>query len=147
MGSMLRPDQAQRDVEGRMSEGQAMALAREAMRVRYLPVMGDTGTPYTNSTYPVGIMEAIVTTAITPCGTGETWGTGAVRIYYYDDEVSNTSAQPDTSGDGPPDNAVGDTSTSQPVKNWYTTSGTIAVGKHCQVYFAAGGLRLLTWEC
>ncbi len=128
---MHTPDQALRDRPARIAEAAMHHLARNALRVRNSPVMSDVGAPAL--IWPSGAMvgfNAIVTVAITPC-VGITAGTGKVQIY--------TPAK-DTDGD----DGAGNTA----VVNWNTTSGTVAVGKHCFVMTAAGfGLTLITWEC
>ncbi len=128
---MHTPDQALRDRPARIAEAAMHHLARNALRVRNSPVMSDVGAPAL--VWPSGVavgLWAIVTVAITPC-VGTTPGTGKVQLY---------TPAADTDGDDGAGNTV--------VMNWATTSGTIAVGKHCKVSAVSGfGLGLDWFEC
>lgn len=136
---MFRPDQSFSDREVKLSNVSARQLALQAIRVKGSPVGSDVGPGTSNNASTMVVYDAIVTTAITPAS-GTTWGTGKVQLYFCDDPTSTTAAQKDVDGD----DGAGNTS----VKNWYVSSGTIAVGKHCTVIVGAGGgFRILTWDC
>lgn len=79
-----------------------------------------------------GVLEAIVTTAIT-AASGTTYGTGAAQIKVDD-------------GSGA---AIDDPTYSVPVTvmNWYTGSGTVAINTHIFICWRNGGWRLLGADC
>ncbi len=109
---------------------------RQTRRVKIaLPISGDP-RPYSGRSTPpygIGLIPAIVTTAITACS-GTTPGTGNAQLYYR--------ATPDaTSATADADNA------SVTVLNWYTSSGTIAVGKHINVYWWSNAYWFANGDC
>ena len=72
-----------------------------------------------------GVAASIVTTAITACS-GTTAGAGQVQRY-NDDGTTN--------GD-PVD-----------VKNWYTSTGTVATDAHCTIGFDGSDWWLIDYDC
>jgi hypothetical protein len=103
--------------------------------MRDIPYPGDPrgkGTQGGRSPVVIGY-PAIVTSAISQAS-GTTFGSGQVQLYYpATPDATLLTADAD--------------STTMPVNNWFTTSGTIAAGKHCMVISFGGSLWLLTWEC
>ena len=122
---MLRPRHSQADRLARPSQAFIRAVAREILRMQR-EVYPEGADPHSKgmqwSRQPwAGLQMAIVTTAITQAS-GTTYGSGYAQLYYSEDpDDSFGTADPDW------------TSTWNPVTNWYTTSGTIASGKHCFV--------------
>ena len=105
----------------------AASICRRASRpsaVRIgIPLSGDPRTEARRTTPPsgIGLVPAIVTSAIGPA-TGTTVGTGQAQLYYLADPDSNdVTADPDPSG-------------TVNVLNWYQNSGTIAIDTHIQVF-------------
>ncbi len=141
---MYRADQALSDRPITLSQGSAHAIAKESIRVNMMPVMSDQnsdigGTPRCPT---IGVLyDAVVTQMITAASPpSNDYGSGMVQLHYLDEDISPTMAQPDEDGE--------DGAGHSPVKNWFTTSGTIAVGKRCLVMVGTGGgLRLVSWEC
>lgn len=82
-----------------------------------------------------GVMEAVVTTAITAC-VGTTYGKGNATI-----QIDSLSGSTFTAAANPA-YAAGIL-----VLNWYVNSGTIAIGTHITVYWYNGNFRLLTADC
>jgi hypothetical protein len=135
---MLRPRYSQADQKVELSRAFVDQVAKQVARVLLeVPHPGfdsrGKGTQGGGGSPVMIAYNAIVTSAISQAS-GTTFGTGQVQLYYADDQSSSALTQ-DT------DNAA------VPVQNWYTTSGTIATGKHCVVISISGALWLLTWEC
>lgn len=135
---MIRPRFSQADQPVHLSRAFVAQVARQVTRMmRDIPFPGgDTrgkGSHFGGGS-PVMIgYPAVVVTAISQAS-GTSFGTGNVQLYY--------PSTPDTSAlTADVDNA------SVPVRNWYTTSGTIATGKHCAVMSMGGAMWLLSWDC
>jgi hypothetical protein len=97
------------------------------------------GTPFgepdqrrTPAPWNPGIMDAVVTTAITECS-GNNYGVGYAQIKIDDDS----------------DVAQIDPAYPDPVRvlNWSETSGTIAIGKHIKVNWRNGKFGLVVRDC
>ena len=134
--SLRRPSDALSDSPASLRRRDRAGLDRQARRVQVgIPISGDP-RPYarrTNPPFGVGLIPAIVTSAIGQAS-GTTMGTGQAQLYYLA-TPDDTSATADADN-----NAV-------PVANWYTTSGTIAVGKHVFLCLWSAAYWLVTWEC
>lgn len=134
---MIRPRYSQSDRVARVSQAFVHLVARQVMRLRreVYPAGSDPrgmGLQYGRSPVVIGY-TAVVTGAISPAS-GTVYGTGTVQVYY-----------PANAGD--PSLTEDADNPSVPVNNWYTTSGTIAVGKHCMVLSMNGALWLLEFDC
>jgi hypothetical protein len=124
MPAFRNPSDALSDLPPSVKRRQQYVTDREARRVQIgIPISGDP-RPQAGRTAPpygVGLIPAIVTSAIGPCS-GTTVGTGAAQLYYLASPDSNTvTADPDTTG-------------TVTVLNWFVNTGTITVGTHIQVY-------------
>jgi hypothetical protein len=82
-----------------------------------------------------GVLEAIVTTAIT-AASGTTYGKGNATI-----QIDSLSGVTYTAG------ANSAYATGILILNWLQNTGTIAIGTHITVYWANGNYRLLTADC
>lgn len=134
--SFRQPSDALSDAHVSPKRRRHLEAEAQTRRVQIgIPISGDPRPSAGRSSPPfgVGAIPAIVTTAITQ-GSGTTPGSGAVQLYYL--------ATPDaTSATADPD------STETPVLNWYTTSGTIAVGKHVWVVLWSNAYWFLGGDC
>jgi hypothetical protein len=135
---MIRPRYSQADQQPELTMATVERLIRAAVRSerewRYARAIGDgshgVGAP------SFSLLAGVVTTAISQAS-GTSWGSGNAQFYYQDADPdgssSSLSADPDF--------------TSVVVRNWYTTSGTVAVGKHCWCAAYSGAMWLMVWEC
>src|SRR5487761_1391996 len=129
MGMKVRPGQPMGDRPARINETAARQIARQSSRVyRDIPISVDRGQGLGVAT-PVfgGFIPAVVTSAISACSTSSTPapGTGQAQLWYWNDDTAAMVSNPD--GD---DGDSGVSGGIVKVLNWYTNSGTIAVGKH-----------------
>ena len=136
--SMIRPRYSQSDQQAHLTRALVESLVAQALRNQtdwYYP-----GNPLGKGLQLTGapmmpMMNAVVTTAITPCSTSFVPGTGMVQLYFNDTPGSGSSAlTPDPAG-------------SQPVQSWWQNSGTIATGLNCVVSWFTGSLWLWGWDC
>lgn len=95
----------------------------------------DHRQPNRGTMWNPGVLEAIVTTAIT-AASGTTYGKGNATI-----QIDTLSGVTYTAGANPA------YATGILVLNWLQNSGTIAIGTHITVYWANGNYRLLTADC
>lgn len=133
---MYRPDQSQGTHAVGISRELLQEIAAEVLRVqRSMPHYGDpTGFGGVDFQTPMpALIPAVVLSSISQCS-GTTPGTGTAQLYYLADGSTAATANPD---DG----------ASVTIYNWYTTSGTIAAGKHCFVGVFSGVYWLMLWEC
>jgi hypothetical protein len=148
-----RPSEAPGDTPGRLTRRALRQVARETLRVqRSLPhsldrgLRGDRG-PLQQLYTPAfpGLIPATVTTAITACGTQSTpvVGSGAAQLWYWDDDnlVVAQAANGDDGAAGGPETGI------VTINNWYTDSGTIAVGTHIFVAAFSGSYWLIGSDC
>jgi hypothetical protein len=131
-----QPSDAFSDVSPATKRRVGHHLETQARRVQVgIPISGDP-RPYAGRRAgppSIGAIPAVVTSAISQA-TGTTMGTGQVQLYYL--------ATPDaTVATADADNA------SVPVFNWYTGSGTIAVGKHVWVTTWSNAYWFLGGDC
>jgi hypothetical protein len=124
MPTFKSPSDALSDVAGRSRRREHIQASKATERVRIgIPLSGDpraearrTGPPY-----GIGMIPAIVTTAIGPC-TGTTVGVGGAQLYHLASPDSNTvMPDPDPAG-------------TVAVLNWFENSGTIVIGTHIQIF-------------
>jgi hypothetical protein len=136
VSGVYRPDQSQGTHGVQISKELLREIAAEVLRVqRSLPHYGDP-TGFGGADFVAAmpaLIPAVVLTSISQ-GSGTTPGTGTVQLYYLPDGATAASANPD---DG----------ASVTAYNWYTTSGTVAAGKHCFVGVFSGVYWLMLWEC
>lgn len=135
---MLRPRYSQGDQKVELSRAFVDEVAKQVARVLLeVPHPGfdprGKGTQAGGRSPVVIVYTAIVTSAIS-AASGTSFGAGEVQLYYADDQTSSALTQ-DTD-----DAAV-------PVQNWYTNSGTIAIGTHVIVISISGALWLLGCDC
>jgi len=131
-----QPSDALSDVAPSTRRHEQKHVDRQARRVQVgIPISGDPGRYGQRRGGPPALaaIPAIVVTAITQ-GSGATPGTGAVQLYYLD-TPDDAAATADADNDD------------VPVLNWYTGSGTIAVGKHVFVSAWSGGYWLVACDC
>lgn len=114
-------------------ETAAGRIASAVKRVEASPYFNGGGPPGGPRLWNPGVLEAVVTTAITACS-GTTYGTGQAQIKIDND--AGTDAIDDPSYPDPVD-----------VKNWLVSSGTVAIGKHVNVGWRNGGWRLISGDC
>jgi hypothetical protein len=136
--SMIRPRYSQADEYVTVRRSELEEIVKQTLRSKWqFPYDKGFGKPgHGTGGAPVLVLQtAIVTSPISQCS-GTSFGSGEVQIYSNDgDPNSFTSLNAD------PDSSV------TPVWNWFTTSGTIATGKHCFVSWFSGNLWLIVWEC
>ncbi len=133
---LRRPGDALSDQSARLRRRDHTQIDRQARRVQVgIPISGDPRPFAGRSNPPVGslVIPAIVTQAITACS-GTTPGTGQAQLYYLDTpDATMATADADN--------------TNVPVLNWYTSSGTIAVGKHCWLAAWSNAYWYLGGDC
>lgn len=142
------PSQALTDRPARVSVGAMREIAQQAQRVqRSIPISldrglrGDRGPLGMSYAFPfLPVVTAVVTTAITACGSQTTPvpGSGAAQLWAWDDDTGVTYQNGD---DGWASDGI------VTVLNWYQASGTIAVGKHVTLVFFGNAWWLLGADC
>lgn len=110
----------------------AEQIVDTVIRVRGEPRTGKNSDSYPVSTWNPGVVDAIVTTAIT-AASGTTYGSGACQIY-----IDNNNGT-----------AITDPAYPSPVSvlNWSQNTGTIAVNTHVEIGWRNGGWRLIVKDC
>lgn len=104
-------------------------------RIEAMPYPSRQYIPRTASDYGNAIFDAIVTSAIGQA-TSTVYGKGNATI-----QIDTLSGSTYTGGADPAYPAA------LLVLNWYTNSGTIAIGTHIEIYWRNGNFRLLTADC
>jgi hypothetical protein len=142
----LKPSQSPSDRPARIGAGAVREIAQQALRVqRSIPISLDRGRrgdrgPFGMNYGPIfpGLIPAVVTTAITACGTQSTPvpGSGAAQLWYRNDDAAAMAQNGDDGASG-----------IVPVLNWYAGSGTIAVGTHVLVASFSNSFWLIGSDC
>ncbi len=133
------PSDALSDVYLASKRRDKLSQDRAVQRVhRSIPISGDPRPLGTKrmAAYAIGCAPAVVVTAITACTLSSgtyTPGTGAVQLYYMDDDATVASADVDNA--------------SVTVYNWYQNSGTVAVGKSVWVASWSGVYWFVDSDC
>jgi hypothetical protein len=132
-----QPSDAQGDLSARQTRADHKGIARQARRVQVsFPV---TTSPHgqgnlRGAPFGIGLIPAIVTTAI-PAGSGTTPSkTGRAQLYYLDD----------------PDDAAATADADRATETilcWYTSITTVAIGKNIWVASWSGALWFITGDC
>jgi hypothetical protein len=114
-------------------EEAARRIGAVVRRVEASPQFGAGGPPGGPRMWNPGVLDAVVTTAITQSSGSGAYGGGAARIQVDDDSGARIDdpAYPDPVS----------------VKNPYTGSGTIAVGKHITISWRNRGWLLVGSDC
>lgn len=99
---------------------------------------GEIGLWYPHA-FP-GLFPATVTAEITACSTSATPvpGTGQAQLWVWDDDAETFSTNGD---DGPNEDGI------VTVRNWFTASGTIAVGTHVVICPWSNAWWLISGDC
>jgi hypothetical protein len=134
---MIRPRYSQADRPARLSAKFVHEVAREVLRMQrevYPAGTDPRGKGHQWAQAPWGgVQKGVVTTAIT-AASGLVFGQGACQVcYLLTPDATTTTQDPDA--------------INHKVFNWYTNSGTVAVGTHIYVFAADSALWLLGLDC